>query len=218
MNKWLGSRLFWGIILVLGGVIFLLENLDVIHIGDVFWALLVGLGSIFFFSIYFSDRLNWWALIPGFTLLSIAASIFLGFIAPEIADVWGGSIILGGIALGFLTIFLLNRQLWWAIIPAGVLSSISLAVGLSALRPSLETGGIVLIGIGITFAILSIIPVAEGRMIWAWAPAIVLLVIGFIITITSNRATVYLWPLALIAGGILLLFVTFRSRKRGLTR
>ena len=218
MFKWLGSRLFWGVTLVLGGVIFLLENLEVIHFADIFWALLVGLGGVFFFSIYYSDQLDWWAVIPGFTLSSIAASILLDYFAPAAADIWGGSIILGGIALGFLAIYLLNRQLWWAIIPAGVLLSISLAVGLSSLLPGLETGGIVLIGIGITFAILSMMPLAEGRMVWAWVPAVVLVVTGFIITAASNQTLVVVWPLALIAGGILLLYVTFRSRKRGYTR
>ena len=72
MFRWLGNRLFWGILLILGGVVFLLQNLGYFELGDLFWALLFGLGGLFFLSVFFPNRANWWALIPGLTLLSIA--------------------------------------------------------------------------------------------------------------------------------------------------
>ena len=65
MFKWLESRILWGSLLILGGILFLLQNLNIIQVGGLFWAILAVLGAVFFFYIFFSNRLNWWALIPG---------------------------------------------------------------------------------------------------------------------------------------------------------
>ena len=130
MVKWLESRLLWGSLLVIGGVLFLLQNLGIIQFGGLFWAILLGLGAVFFLSIFFANRMNWWALIPGLTLLSIAVVVALGYIVPGISDVWSGTIVLGGIGLSFLLIFLIDMQMWWAVIPAGVLLTLAAVVGI----------------------------------------------------------------------------------------
>jgi hypothetical protein len=44
--KVLGSRIFWGGLLILAGVIFLLDNLGIITFGDLIWAILLGAGGI----------------------------------------------------------------------------------------------------------------------------------------------------------------------------
>jgi hypothetical protein len=213
MLKWLESRILWGSLLIIGGVLYLLENLGLVQFGGIFWAVLLLLGGLFFLSIFLANRMNWWALIPGLVLLSIGIVVAIDTFAPAFIEIWGGSIVLGGIGTSFLLIFLLNREMWWAIIPAGVLLSLAVIIGLSNYLPDTEIGGLFLIGLGLTFAVVAIIPTSQGQMLWAWIPAGVLVVIGLIITAASGDLIKYIWPVALILGGAALLFYTFRSRR-----
>jgi hypothetical protein len=210
--KWLESRILWGSLLILGGVLFLLQNLNLIEFGGLFWALLFGLGAVFFLSIYFNNRMNWWALIPGIILLSIGISIGVGYLAPDFASVWEGTIILGGIGLSFAVIYLLNRTMWWAIIPAGVMLSLAVMIGLENYFTDADLAGVFLTGLGLTFALVAIVPTPEGRMWWAWIPAGVLVVIGLIMTAAAGSLFQYMWPIALIIGGGALIFYTLRPK------
>jgi hypothetical protein len=54
----------------------------------------------------------------------------LGFFFPQTEEVIGGSIFLAAIGLAFINIYIVEKQNWWAIIPAGVLLTISIVVGL----------------------------------------------------------------------------------------
>jgi hypothetical protein len=213
MMKWLESRILWGCLLILGGILFLLQNLHLIEFGGLFWAILFGLGSVFFLSIYFTNRMNWWALIPGIVLFSIGLLIALSYLAPAFAEIWGGSLVLGGIGLSFVLIYLVNRQMWWAIIPAGVLISLALMLGLGNYLPETDTSGFFLLGLGLTFALVALAPNPQGKMWWAWIPAGVLVLIGFILTATTGKMFIYIWPLALIIGGGVLIYFTLRPRK-----
>jgi hypothetical protein len=211
--KWLESRILWGSLFILGGVLFLLENLGVIEFGGLFWALLFGLGAIFFLSIYINNRLNWWALIPGIILLSIGITIGVNDLVPDFGAIWGGPIILGGIGLSFALIFLINRTMWWAIIPAGVMFSLALMLGLEAYFPGTDVAGIFLTGLGLTFALVALVPNPGGRMWWAWIPAGALIAVGLVMTAAAGSIFQYIWPLALIIGGGALIVYTLRQPK-----
>ena len=213
MNRWLESRIFWGVLLILGGVMFLLQNLGFFEIGGLFWSLLLGLAGVFFLSLFFQNRANWWALIPGFTLLSVAALIAVGYLFPRLSEALGGVIILGGIGLSFLVIYIVQRENWWAIIPAGVmltLASISLLENVA----SLETPGIFFLGLGLTFALVALLPTNEGRQRWAWIPATVLLLMGMFIMLAAGQWIGYLWPVALILVGGYLILRTLRPQSQ----
>ncbi len=210
--KWLESRILWGSLLILGGVLFLLQNLSLIQFGGFFWSIPFVLGAVFFLSIFFVDRENWWALVPGIVLLSIGLLIALSYLAPGFVEMWGGSLILGGIGLSFAAIYLANREMWWAIIPAGVLISLAAMLGLDNFVQGIETGGLFLIGLGLTFALLGLVQTPQGRMGWAWIPAGVLFIIGLALTATAGNMMKYIWPLVLIIGGGALIFYTLRPR------
>jgi hypothetical protein len=206
MYRWLGSRILWGVLLVVAGLIFLLESLNILILGSLFWSLLFFLGGIFFLSMFVSDRSSWWWLIPGFTLLGIGGLILLSWAAPGLAETLGGALVLGGIGLSFLVVYLVNRDSWWAIIPAGVMLTLVAVTLFSSRISGAGVGGILFLGLGLTFALVATIPTREGRMTWAWIPAGILTLIGLFILAAAEALIGYLWPIALIIlGGFFLL-------------
>jgi hypothetical protein len=212
MIKWLGSPILWGLLFIFGGVLFLLENIGVFQGSSLFWAIVLALGGIFFLTTFGGLRSNWWALIPGITLLGIALLIILSDLFPGFNGDIGGVIVLGAIGTSFLLIYLMNRTYWWAIIPAGVMYSISLMIIIDALTSGFDTGGIILIGLGVTFGILALLPGLQVDMRWAWIPAVVLGLIGIFILAASSELIGYLWPAALILIGLIFIWRTIRNR------
>lgn len=211
--NWITSRVLWGILLIAGGIIFLLDNLGIIAISTYFWAFLFAVGSLGFLSVFVADRQNWWALIPGIILLAIGTIIFLGEAFPVVAEQWGGSIVLGGIGLSFILVYLVNQENWWAIIPAGVMITLAIVAGLNEVLTGFDTGGIFFLGLGLTFALIAILPTSHGQMKWAFIPAGVLILMGLLILAAFTQLINYIWPVVLILAGLYLVFRTFISRR-----
>ena len=211
--NWITSRTFWGVLLIIGGIIFLLENLGIVAIGEAFWGILLGVAAIGFLSVYLTNRENWWALIPGMILLSVSALIILNTIFPGGTGELGGVIVLGGIGLAFLLIYLTNRENWWAIIPAGVMLTLSIVVLLGEVITGFEVGGIFFLGLGLTFALVAILPTPHGQMKWAFIPAGVMIVLGLLITAALSPLINYIWPVALILAGLFLVFRAYVWRR-----
>jgi len=70
-----------------------------------------------FLAVFLLNRANWWALIPSWVLLSIGLMIFLlgqNLLRGGIVPLY----VLSSIGLPFLVVYLLNRENWWALIPA----------------------------------------------------------------------------------------------------
>jgi len=213
MIKWLQSRLLWGCLLILGGLAILLQNLGVLYIGAIFWALIFGIAGALFIVEYFNHRANWWAIIPGCTFLGLAATILIGTFLPSVVAFLGGFIFLGSISLSFWLVYILKRDFWWAIIPGGVLATLAI-VSISGLDGfGIDTGGLFFMGLGATFALVALLPSPSGSMKWAWIPAAVLLIMGILISAATSSWLNYVWPVILILGGALLLYRTFIARK-----
>jgi len=212
MTKWLNSRIFWGALLILGGVLFLLQNLFGFQYGNLFWALVMGLAGLFFLTIFFSNRANWWTLIPGFTLLGVGLSISLDTIAPSLSSTLSGPIVLGSIGTSFLVIYLLNREFWWAIIPCGVLLTLAIVISLENLLSEMGFVSVFFLGLAATFALVALVPTHEGKMQWPWIPAIILALMGVIFGAFSGAFMAYLLPVVLIIGGGILIFRTLTNK------
>ena len=71
-----------GILLVVLGLLFLLQNFDLFNInvlGDLIWGVLFGAAGLVFLWVFVSNlEGNWWAVIPGFTLLGLAGPVAFG--------------------------------------------------------------------------------------------------------------------------------------------
>ncbi len=206
--KWPILRVLWGLLLVLAGILFLLNSIGTITIGDYQWAIILGIGGLAFLSVFLADRQQWWALFPSFGLLLGGTILFLESAFPGLSDDFGGVIALGGIGLVFLLIFLTNIKNWWALIPAGVLLSLAVMLLLG-----FESGGVFLIGLGLTFGVLGFVPTEHGRMRWAFIPAVVLILVGIFVTLAVYDLFALLWPLALIAAGVMIIYFVIKTRR-----
>lgn len=214
MMKVLSSRLFWGVVLVIGGVLLLLDTFGIIKGGELFWTIVGAVAGLLFLSLFVTNHDNWWALIPGTIFLVLSLAIGLDTFLPGFGDTnLDGPIILGGIALSFLLVYIAERLNWWAIIPAGVMATIAIVAVVDSRTSGLASGGIFFLGLGITFALVAVLPASIGQMRWGWIPAGILGLMGILILLTAEDLINYIWPSALILAGILLVGRSLRSRK-----
>ncbi len=196
-------RIVVSIFLILLGGLFLLANFNVLPWDltsmQIFWALLFGFIGVIFLAVFFSNRENWWALIPGFTLLGLG--IVAGDLVPAQWEDASGAIFLGMIGLSFIVIYLTQREQWWAIIPGGVLLSLAAVVIASSFFSGEAAGGILFIGIALTFFIIYFRPVDGARMDWAIWPAGITGIMGLFILAGAVDVMRFVWPVVLIAVG-----------------
>lgn len=209
--KRIDIRILIGALLIGAGILFLLETFNIIpDAWEILWtaAFLVG-GGIFFY-VYFSDRQQWWALIPAMTLLGLAGTIFVETFLPGTSNL-SGALFLAGVGLGFWVIYLTHRDFWWALIPGGVLITLG-AVTLS--EDWLEGdsgGGVFFMGLAFTFFLVALLARPRENFWWAYIPAAVLFVLGVFLIGPLQSVFNYVWPVALIAAGGILLFRNFRK-------
>jgi hypothetical protein len=213
MVKLLSSRLLWGLVLIIGGALLLLDTFGIFQGGALFWTVVSAFAGILFWALYISDHNHWWALIPGTIFLAVSASIGLNSFVPGFSESrWNPVIILGGIALSFLLVYLAERGNWWALIPMGVLATIATVAFVDSGKSSLISGGLFFLGLGLTFLLVALLPTPYGQMRWAWIPAGILGVIGILILASQEYLINYIWPSALILGGVLLVIRSFARK------
>lgn len=194
-----------GILLIAAGVIFLLNNFEII---DLNWEMLMGplfaIGGLVFILVFIFNPKEWWSLIPGFVLMGIGLIIFMGQIMETAADDWSGVIFLGFLGLAFLIIYITHRNQWWAIIPGGVLLTLA---GVTLIPDeSTLTGVIFFLGLALTFGLLYLLPKPEGRLHWALYPAGILLAIGVLVLLGATDVMDFVLPLVLlILGGFFII-------------
>ncbi|MGD8457925.1 MAG: hypothetical protein PVF83_16225 [Anaerolineales bacterium] len=197
-----------GTLLIIGGVLLILEKLDIFS-GDVvniIWAVVCSVLGGFFLSKFFARRENWGWLIPGLSFLGIGISNLLELI-PSIGDTYSELIILCSIGLSLVLIYINDRLHWWALVPGGLLISLGVGSIVERYNPVwVDSGSILFLGLGLSFLILFIIPTPYGRLKWAFIPALILLAIGSIVAIEESLAIGnFVGPAIIIILGILVL-------------
>lgn len=206
-------RIVFGGLLVVAGVLSLLDALGIIRGAFTWlWAAVLGVGGFAFLALFALNRTQWWALIPGVSLLSITVLLAVTQLTPRGGEQWGGSVVLGGIGLSFWLVYLARREHWWAIIPGGVLITLAVVAGVDNADTRLASGGVFFFGLGLTFLLVALLPNPHGRMHWAFIPGGILLAMGVFITAAAEKWLGYLWPVALIILGLFLVYRTFRPR------
>jgi hypothetical protein len=196
-------RILVGAALILGGILMLLDQTGILKgATHFFWAGILAVGAAIFLFWFFSDRSKWWAAIPGFTLAGMAVSSLL---LDRIG--WGGLAFLGGIGVGFLAIYFTNRERWWALIPGGVLLTLGVTSVMSDAYGVIDSGGVFFVGLGITFVLVALL----ANMKWAFIPAAVLLLLGFLLGTPFVGVLEYIWIGVLLVAGVILVASAFRA-------
>ena len=97
---------------------------------------------------------------------------------------------------------------WWALIPAGVLITLS-GVTIAAERfGEFQTAGFFFLGLAITFLLVALL----AGMSWAYWPALALGIMGFLGIASLLNIANYLWAVVLIGAGAFMIFRYFTYR------
>jgi hypothetical protein len=214
--KRLNETIGWGIFLLLAGVFLLLKNLDVMGSwGALAWAVLYTLAGLGFLVWFFTRTEQWWRAIPAFTLLGIGAQLLLTWRGIDLMG-WGPSLVLAGMALGFWAVLLVRKEHWWALLPAGVLTTVAVLFGLWGRLDPTGRLAVLLIGVGLTFLLLYVIRYSQHDTRWAAVPAGALLLLGAVTLIDALPTPGWLaewWPIALVVGGLVLIILGLTRRQ-----
>lgn len=206
-------NIVWGIVITLLGVILLLVTTDVLLTDvDASWmfGILFLLSFIIFVGLYFSmHRKQFWPLIPGITSLGLCLLI-LGEKIGIYANLGAGLFILF-IGLSFLAIFILHSENWWAIIPAGMVGSVSLVIFFGDILGV----GLMFLGMGVTFiALYFILLTRPEKHWWPLIPGGILAFMGMLFLFFGPvEFGNYVFPVALIIVGAVLIFQQLKNSK-----
>jgi len=173
--------------------------------GDILATAVLTIVALPFLGVFlFKPKENWWALIPTWVLLSIAFMVLL----LGLGLLEGGAVplyVLSSVGLPFLVVYLVNRENWWALIPAWVMFSIGIMVFLIDARilNDLAIPAYVMFAIAIPFFVVFLTNRKQNR--WALIPGGIMGVIGLGFFAGTDLAQ-YVIPAALIlVGGWVLL-------------
>lgn len=93
------------------------------------------------------------------------------------------------------------------------MGTLAAVMGLSDIFEGIATGGVFFLSLGLTFAIVALVPSPQGSMKWAYIPAGILGGIELFILITSTAVISYLWAVGLIVTGVFLLLRALRPTR-----
>jgi hypothetical protein len=232
MEKKTNNRfIFWrtdfvGIAMIISGIIFLLNNFNIIRmqnvlpsefiISRILGILFVISGIIFLFFQGAGGRLFWLWLPAGF-LFTIGLDILIiginNIFTPD-----SGIVFSIGIGLTFLLIFLFRKKHWWSLIPAGI--SLGFAIWIILIKNNSYIGYhpiILIFNLGITFIIIYIYSVQKIKKKWALITGSIITVVSLmyfvIILIYKNRFLLSI-ILIILGAGILIFLLIMEILKR----
>ena len=197
-----------GVMLFLAMTTLLVDNVGGEWVGSMFLFLI----ALSFFVVYLNNRTRTWALL-------VAYILFVLSIAPAMASYGGntaayfGSIFLLAVALPFFIIYFQSATNWWAIIPAGVMTTLAIiaTLGIAGWIKDTQTGGysnaILMGGLAITFAVVWLRHAKD----WAKIVAIILAVLAVGSVFFASYTEIF-WPVAIILAGGYLLYTALRPK------
>ncbi|BCW68336.1 hypothetical protein NicSoilB4_30990 [Arthrobacter sp. NicSoilB4] len=219
-----------GIALMAAGVLLLLDLLGILDSAALVWPLIFAAAAAAFLTLFFRSRDNWWAAIPGSVFLGLAAVDLITQLWPGPAGYWAGAFLFLFMGAGFGAVYVREPANWWALIPCGVMLTLSLVVALPPAWEGMPVAAVLFLGLAATFAALSLVPVhpehrpgqpgagEPSRMKWPLIPAAVLAVMGVIFALQATvllTASEFFVPVLLLLAGVALLVYAYRHRAGG---
>lgn len=198
-----GRALWGGFLVILGGVLLLEYFVELTLWAWVIFLVAFGLG---FYALYATDRTQKGLLIPSYVLLAIAGLLAL----LEFDILYGDAVAfyaLTAIAIPFLYVYLRNRKMWWALIPAYVMFAVAGLIGLESIdffKGDTEVSYI-MFAIALPFLFVYF---RNTKNWWALIPGGIMAIIGiaFLLTVDLGR---YIGPGIIILVGVWILFRAF---------
>ena len=208
------NLLWWALALIVGGVLLLLFNFDLLAayepLAQYITAGVLGIAGLAFLLSFFRRRVEWWRVLPGWTLLALAGMVALAA-QPGIERPFVAAVLFVGLTLAFVHVYLVNRmEHWWALIPGGFMLVLAAVIALTTRVERVETLGTLLFaGMGLVFFAVYLLA-GWRRHWWALIPGAVLLLFAVVIYTVDNvvqSALLRWWPLALIVTGAILAYI-----------
>jgi hypothetical protein len=210
-------RIIVGVIVLVFGAILLLQQVGVLPVhGDLFGFIMAALfftGGAAFLVVLIADKRNWWAAIPGLTLLGISFLIGSDLLFPALSGEIAPAIFMACMAASFWIIFFLDNSRWWAIIPGGVLLSVAAVIVAGSAGNGNLGVGLMFTGMALTFGVVGLLPNNGHRMNWAFIPGGILMLMGLSFLFAAGSWMRYLLPAGLVLGGIVLISLTVFRKK-----
>ena len=204
--------------IIIIGIFALISNLHIVTFAsELFWALIFTGGAIAFWSVYYRDKKQWWALIPAGFLIMIAITIILNIIPGVSSDIIG-AIFLWGLGLAFISVYVIKHTHWWAIIPGGILTTLGFIVFINQIfwvHGEFQSF-VLFFGIGLTFGFLYLIKNDENKLGWAKFPAAALILFSFFLLLVSDDTILsdILFPIGIIGLGLIIVINTIRRSSK----
>jgi len=196
-------------LIILIGVLILLHNLRVLYLDEqLFWGIVLIIVGGIFLRVYNRTSPRKSILIVGVLFLLLGLFITLDAIIFFPEDLIGTFFLwIGGTI--FISIYIHKNDLWWAIIPGGIFLILGIIVALNAVR--LLEGDILwfifLLGISLIFWFLFLIKDKKNKLDWAIYPAFLLTIFSFFILslIWESQLSNILFPASIMFCGAYLL-------------
>jgi len=177
------------------------------------------IGSLFlfaialsFFVVYQNNRTRQWALLVAYIMFVLSLAPIMSSFGGDTAEYFG-SLFLLAVGLPFFVVYFRSEKNWWAIIPAGAMTTISFVATFNLINwnTDMDLDGIsmafFMAGLAATFAVLWL----RHTKLWARDVTIVLAVLAVIAVFFGSDPGTF-WPVAFIFGGAYLLYTTMRPK------
>lgn len=161
------------------------------------------------------------ALVGGFVLILIGLLAFAGQFLEAYSMEWLGTLIPLGLGIIFLVAGIVTREVGW-LIPGGILSGIGTGIALIA-GPlegtfAVDDGGIFLLAFAGGWVLITLLSAlfTDDTHWWPLIPGGIIGFVGLAVIFGGAFTTAlewlgYLWPVALIVGGLAILYRYFRN-------
>jgi hypothetical protein len=170
--------IFWSIVLIAAGIVFLLRELGFIYfdtLSNTVWALIFAMLAAFFWLTYLlKGTAAWGWLFPAAIFSGIA--LVIGLEGTAVGEALSGAPILAAVALPFLAAYISDpKTRQWALIPAWVLSVLTVVVLVERFVSGELIGSLVLYSIALPFLVVFL---QDRTRRWALIPFAVMAVVG----------------------------------------
>jgi hypothetical protein len=207
------ASLFWGIALILFSAALLADQLGYIDFASIStnaWVFIFGGAAILFLLSYFLNGVKQWGwLFPAFIFSALSLTILL--VTRNLTGAFLGAPILAAIALPFYVGFAINRRDWGLLIPAWVLTILTLITLMADQVVGTLIGALFLLSAALPFLIVFL---ANRSRRWALIPAWVLFILGLVTLLSDHVSGNLIGALFMYAVALPFLVVFLMDRAR----